>query len=89
MEAKFICLEEPAFFELVEIVVERMATKFNSPTRKWIDGTEAMERLNCKKTKLQGLRDSGQIEYSKMDGVILYNSLSIDDYIERHKRETF
>jgi len=89
VEAKFICLEDKAFYELIDQVVERLAVVHDRPVDKWIDGKQAMEKLHCKKTKLQELRDTGQIEYSKMGNTILYNSFSIDEYIERNKRETF
>ena len=89
MEAKFICLEDKAFYELIEQVVERLVEKNNRPLEKWIDGRQAMEKLRCKSTKLQELRDTGQIEFSKMGNIILYNSFSIDTFIESHKRETF
>ncbi|MEO1254820.1 MAG: helix-turn-helix domain-containing protein [Bacteroidota bacterium] len=88
MDAKFICLEDKAFYELIDQVVDKLSAKHNRPINKWIDGKEAMEKLHCKTTKLQELRDTGEIEISKMGNIILYNSFSIDEYIERNKRET-
>lgn len=89
MEAKFICLEDKAFYELIDQVVERLAIKHDRPVDKWIDGKEAMDKLRCKSTTLQKLRDEGKIEFSKMGNIILYNSISIDEYIESNKRETY
>jgi hypothetical protein len=89
VDAKFICLEDKAFYELLNHVAEHLSIIHNRPIDKWIDGKEAMEKLRCKKTKLQELRDTGKIEYSKMGNIILYNSFSIDEYIESNKRETF
>ena len=87
MDAKFICLEDQAFYELIDQVVERLAEKHNRPLNKWIDGKEAMELLHCKSTKLQELRDHLSIEHSKMGNIILYNRFSIDEYIEKNKRQ--
>lgn len=51
---KVICLEEEAFYTLVEEVVERIKSTQNIPQEKWIDGTEAMNLLKIKsKTTLQ------------------------------------
>ncbi|MEM9297170.1 MAG: helix-turn-helix domain-containing protein [Bacteroidota bacterium] len=87
MDAKFICLEDQAFYELIDQVVERLAEKHNRPLNKWIDGKEAMELLHCKSTKLQELRDQLSIEHSKMGNIILYNRFSIEEYIEKNKRQ--
>ena len=84
-----ICIETEAFYELIDHVVERLSTKHNVPAEKWIDGSDAMKKLGIKKTTLQKLRDHGEIEFSKMGKNILYNRFSIEEYIERNKRETF
>lgn len=85
-----ICLEEKAFFELVEQVVERLSDKLNVPVDRWIDGQEAMRRLGIKSTTLQKLRNEGQLVYTQPSRkVILYEAASIDDYLERSKKSTF
>ena len=89
MDARFICLEDKAFYELIDAVYEHLNSKTSHISDKWIDGKKAMEKLHCQKTTLQKLRDEGKIEYSKMGNIILYNSFSIDEYIESNKRETF
>jgi hypothetical protein len=89
MEARFICLEDKAFYELIDQVVERLATIHNRTADKWIDGKEAMEKLHCKSTTLQKLRDEEQIIFSKMGNIILYDRFSIDAYIESNKSKTF
>jgi len=89
MEAKFICLEDKAFYELIDQIHEHLSEKLGRQEDRWIDGEDAMQKLHCGKTKLQQLRNEGQIEFSKMDNIILYNSESINSYIEKHKRETF
>lgn len=84
-----VCLEEEAFYALIEEVVNRLSEKNNDKIDKWVDGTEAMSILKNKKSTLQKLRDEGEIEHSKMGKIILYNRFSLEEYIERNKRETF
>ena len=85
-----ICLEEEAFHELVEQVAERLSTKLNTPIDRWIDGEEAMRKLRIKSTTLQKLRDEGKITYSQPSKkIILYDSHSIDEYIEENVKSKF
>lgn len=86
-----ICLEDVAFYALIEKVVERLQEKFNAPKDKWIDDVEAMRRLNItSKTTLQGYRDEGKIRFSQPSRkVILYDSTSIEEFLEANARETF
>lgn len=85
-----ICLESEAFYALVEEVVERVQGKQGGED-KWIDDLEAMRLLRISsKSTLQKLRDEGQIRYSQPTRkMILYDRESINDYIEKHARETF
>lgn len=86
-----ICIEDKALYVLIEQVVERLRDKYDVPVQKWIDGETAMQKLHIKSAStLQKLRDEGQIEFTKVNAkTILYNSQSIDAYLERNKRETF
>lgn len=73
------------------IVVEIKQELGAKPRDKWIDGDEAMQMLRIKsKTTLQKLRDEGKIRYSQPEPrIILYDSDSIDTYLEKHAKETF
>ena len=84
-----VCLEEDAFYALIDEVVNRLSEKHNDKVDKWVDGSDAMSILKIGKSTLQKLRDEGEIEYSKMGKIILYNRFSIEEYIEKNKRETF
>ena len=87
-----ICLEEPAFYALIEEVVKRLkAIEQKKQEEKWISGDEVMKLLNIKsKTTLQLLRDNGEIRFSQPQRkIILYDRTSIDAYLEKHARETF
>ena len=86
-----ICLEEAAFYELVDQVVTRLretSSQVNSP---WVDDSEAMRLLGIKsKTTLQKLRDEGKIRFSQpQKKIILYDRNSIEDYLNRNARNTF
>ena len=80
-----ICLEEEAFFTLIEKVVERMHDKNPEIRKKWIPDEEAMNLLNItSKTSLQKLRDEGDIRFSQpFKKVILYDRDSIEVFLER------
>lgn len=85
-----ICLEEPAFYALVEKVVARLKDQ-QTEKEKWIDDLTAMNLLNItSKTTLQKYRDEGKIRFSQpQKKVILYDRDSIDKFIEKHAHNTF
>lgn len=86
-----ICLEEEAFYCLVEQVVARLQEKNDMATDKWIADEEAMRLLNIKsKTSLQKLRDEGKIRFSQpQKKIILYDRDSIQDYLNKYARNPF
>ncbi len=86
-----ICLEDEAFYLLIEKVVSRIKEKEGIIEDKWISGDQAMEKLRIKsKTTLQKLRDEGKIRFSHPEKkIILYDSDSINEYLEKHSKETF
>lgn len=86
-----ICIEDKAFFALVEQVIDHLKFKFNEPADKWLNDQQAMELLNIKsKTTLQKLRDEGKIRFSQpQKKIILYDRQSLLDYLEKHTHQTF
>lgn len=86
-----ICLEEAAFYALVEQIVDRLKEKNGDAKQKWLSDEQAMELLKIKsKTTLQKLRDEGKIRFSQpQKKVILYDRNSIEIYLEKNARETF
>lgn len=86
-----ICLEETAFYTLVEKVVDQLKEKFSLKQDKWVSGEEAMTLLRIKsKTTLQKLRDEGSIRFSQPEKkIILYDVDSINDYLSQHAKDTF
>lgn len=85
-----ICLEEEAFYALIEQVVARLQDKFGEK-EKWISDVEAMQLLKIKsKTTLQELRNQGKIRYSQAKKKnILYDRDSIMEYLEKNAKNTF
>lgn len=86
-----ICLEDIAFYALVEKVVDRIKEKHGVQEDKWISPEEAMQKLRISsKTTLQKLRDEGKIRFSHpQPKIILYDVESIYEYLEKHVNETF
>lgn len=91
MKIDVICLEEAAFFELVEKVYQRLKSQQNLNSDKWISGEEAMQMLRVKSpSTLQNLRDTGAIRFTQPSKkIILYDTDSIHDYLNKNSRKTF
>ena len=88
---KVILIEEEAFFELIDRVVERMSEKLSKKENKWLTPEEAMKELGVKSTStLQRYRDEGKIRYSQPSKkIILYDPSSIQEFLESKANETF
>jgi len=86
-----ICLQDEAFYALVEQVVQRIKETHDIKEDKWVSPEEAMQALRItSKTTLQKLRDTGAIRFSQPEKkIILYDRDSIFEYLEKHVRETF
>lgn len=84
-----ICLEDDAFYALIEQVVQRIKDQNNIKEDKWISGEEAMDKLRIKsKSTLQKLRDEGKIRFSQPEKkVILYDLDSIYAYLEKNVKD--
>lgn len=85
-----ICLQDEAFYALVEEVVTRLKEK-QRVQDKWISGDEAMQKLRISsKTTLQKLRDEGKIRFSQPQKKhIVYDLESINLYLENNVKDTF
>lgn len=86
-----ICLEDQAFYALIEQVVLRIKETTIVKEDKWISGEEAMNLLRVtSKTTLQKLRDEGKIRFSQPEKkIILYDRDSIYQYLEVHTKNIF
>lgn len=86
-----ICLEEDAFYNLIEQVVARIQESSKHRDDKWLSDEQAMQLLNIKsKTTLQKIRDEGKIRFSQpQKKIILYDRDSIEAYLNKNARKTF
>ena len=86
-----ICLQDQAFYTLIEEVVKRIKDKNKIEKDKWISTEEAMHKLRItSKTTLQKFRDEGRIRFSQPEKkLILYDLDSINEYLEKHAQETY
>lgn len=86
-----ICLEDEAFYAMIEQVFLRMKEKEKGKSDKWISGEEVMQKLRINsKTTLQKLRDKGKIRFSQPEKKhIVYDINSIYAYLDKHAKETF
>jgi len=86
-----ICLQDEALYFLVETVVKRIKEKEGIKGNKWISDADAMAKLGIKsKTTLQKFRDEGKIRYSQPEKkIILYDTDSIDLFLNKHSKDTF
>ncbi len=78
-----ICLETPAFYNLVDRVIKHVNEKTGKQQEKWVSGQEAMKMLRItSKATLQKFRDEGKIRFSQPEKkIILYDTDSINDFL--------
>lgn len=86
-----ICLQDEALYALIDEVVARIKKQQPVAEDRWIGSEEAMGKLRItSKTTLQKLRDEGKIRFSQPERkLILYDTKSIDEYLEKHAKDTF
>ncbi|MEM8938594.1 MAG: helix-turn-helix domain-containing protein [Bacteroidota bacterium] len=83
-----ICLEEEAFYTLLEKSIEYLEAKREGTPRKWIGEAEAVVMLDgVSKSTLQRMRNNGDIGYTQPSRkIILYDRDSINAYLEKHSK---
>ncbi len=86
-----ICLEEEAFYTLLDKSIEYLESKRDNSPRKWIGESEAVSMLDgVSKSTLQRMRNNGDIGYTQPSRkIILYDRDSINEYLERHAKKSF
>lgn len=86
-----IIFESDAYYKLLNEILSRLEERKDLPEDKWISSEEAMHKLRIKsKTTLYKLRSEGKIRYSQPEKkLILYDSVSIDEYLESSAKDTF
>ncbi len=86
-----ICLQEEAFYKLIETVVARLKDDSgNAVVKEWVSKEEAQELLGIGKTTLARYRNDGLVKYTQQGrNLIMYSRSSIEEYLERNAKTTF
>lgn len=87
-----ICIETLGFYRLIDQVVDHVEERLGTNREdRWINGVEAMRLLGINsRTTLQKYRDEGKLRYTQPTRkVILYDRLSILDFLDAKAHDTF
>lgn len=86
-----ICLEEEAFYTLLDKSIEYLESKRENSTRKWIGEADAVAMLDgVSKSTLQRMRNNGDIGYTQPSRkIILYDRESINQYLDKNAKKPF
>ena len=86
MPANIVTTED--LFEFKEELLEELKKLFNSrnnlKNKKWLKSKEVRAQLSISPGTLQQLRISGQLPYSKIGGILFYQSKDIQALIEKN-----
>lgn len=88
-----ICLQEEAFWKMLDEVVDYIKTTTGKTEDRWVDAERAKQLLNVDSdTTLQKYRDEGKIRFRQDPDHprnILYDREYIEKYNELHAKEPF
>ncbi|HLP55090.1 MAG TPA: hypothetical protein VK151_08680 [Fluviicola sp.] len=87
-----ICIQEEAFWKMVDEVVAYIKSTSGQTEDRWVDGDRAKQLLKISSdTTLQKYRDEGKIRFTQEPGgrVILYDRESIEKFHENNAKEPF
>lgn len=76
-----LLLREEIFREMNKVVGVKEAV----PQRPWLKSHEVRKLLNISHGTLQHLRDSGQLKFSKVGGIMFYEVRDIEELINQPK----
>ncbi|WKK84099.1 helix-turn-helix domain-containing protein [Marivirga arenosa] len=71
--------------ELLEDFKKLLAEQKGIPTKKWLRSEEVKKLLNISPGTLQNLRVNGTLPFTKMGGVLYYDSQDIHSILEQNK----
>lgn len=84
---EIIVFEKQAYYKMVEEMKKAVkdAAKNGKEVKEWLSTSEVKELLGFKsKSKMQQLRDSGDILFSQHGRTIKYSQKSIVEFLERN-----
>ena len=71
--------------ELLEEIRELLNGQTSQKTKKWLKSTDVMEQLKISPGTLQNLRINGTLPYTKIGGLIYYDSAELEELMENNK----
>ena len=82
---KIIVFEEEAYYKMLEELKKVVEEATTPKPKEWLNTDEARELLGFKsKSKLQQLRDYGEIVFSQHGRIIRYSRSSIISFLEKN-----
>ncbi len=72
--------KEDLLQQLSKVVAENL-----KPTKKWMKSAEVRKLLSVSPGTLQGMRDRGELSYTKVGGIIFYEVKDIQKMISKNK----
>lgn len=75
--------------ELLDDIKEMLHQQSSATLKKYLKSTEVMKMLGISAGTLQNLRINGTLPYSKMGGIILYDSEEIQRVIKSNRIKNF
>jgi hypothetical protein len=89
MAVTIVTLEDLEQFkkELLTEIEALMRRNGNAPQKKWLRSQEVKEMLNVSTGTLQNLRINGSIPYTKVGGVLYYDSEDIAKLLLSNKKQ--
>lgn len=71
--------------ELLEEIKKLLSNQSGSGTKKWLKSTEVMKLLKISPGTLQNFRINGTLPYTKIGGIIYYDSEDIQRIFQENK----
>ena len=71
--------------ELLEEIRELLNGQTSPRSKKWLKSKEVMEQLKISPGTLQNLRINGTLPYTKIGGLIYYDSAELEELMENNK----
>jgi hypothetical protein len=88
----FQVITEEQYKELItrlDSLSKQLSSKQKDPKEVIFDSQEVMHILNLSKSKLQSMRDNGQIGFSQVGGKFYYRQHDINEMIEKNYKPPF